>query len=95
VQHQTQLRSFVQSIVPDFATTDDVLQDASNLSKASAHTCQNLPILLAGGGFEHKGHVLHDRKDNTPLSNLYVRMLQQLGIEAVSFGASTGVLSEV
>jgi len=27
VQHQTQLRSFVQSIVPDFATADDVVQE--------------------------------------------------------------------
>ena len=68
---------------------------ASNLSNASAHTCENLPILLAGGGFAHKGHVLHDRKRNTPLSNLYVRMLQQIGVETSSFGASTGVLSDV
>ncbi|MEK0447244.1 MAG: hypothetical protein RLZZ399_2565 [Verrucomicrobiota bacterium] len=68
---------------------------ASNLSNASAHTCENLPIFLAGGGFRHQGHVLHDRKKNTPLSNLFVRMLQQLGIEQDRFGASTGTLSEI
>lgn len=69
--------------------------NASNLSNASAHTCQNLPIVLAGGGYRHQGHVLHDRENNQPLSNLYVRMLQQLDIDAQSFGASTGVMSEV
>ena len=69
--------------------------NASNLSNASAHTCQNLPILLAGGGYKHQGHVLHDRENNKPVSNLYVRMLQELGIETQSFGASTGVLSDV
>jgi hypothetical protein len=69
--------------------------NASNLGNASAHSCENLPILLAGGGFKHQGHVLKDRNDNMPLSNLYVRMLQQVGIEGDSFGSSTRVADEV
>jgi hypothetical protein len=68
---------------------------ASNLGNASAHTCDNLPVLLAGGGFRHAGHVAFDRKNNKPLSNLFVRMLQQMGLEIDRFGSSTGVLSEV
>jgi hypothetical protein len=67
----------------------------SNMGNASAHTCDNLPILLAGGGFKHAGHVAFDRKSNKPLSNLFVRMLQQMGIEMDRFGSSTGVISEV
>ncbi len=67
----------------------------SNMGNASAHTCDNLPILLAGGGFQHAGHVAFDRKNNKPLSNLFVRMLQQMGIEVDRFGTSTGTLSEV
>lgn len=69
--------------------------NASNLGNASAHTCENLPIILAGGGFKHQGHVLKDRKDNMPLSNLYVRMLQQIGVETDAFGSSTGVMGDV
>jgi hypothetical protein len=68
---------------------------ASNLGNSSSHDNNNLPILLAGGGFKHKGHLAFDRKNNTLLSNLYVRMLHHMGIEAKSFGASTGVISEV
>ncbi|MBI3822548.1 MAG: DUF1552 domain-containing protein [Planctomycetes bacterium] len=68
---------------------------ASNLGNASAHTCENLPILLAGGGFRHAGHVAYDRTNNTPLSNLFVRMLQQMGIEQRSFGASSGMITDV
>jgi hypothetical protein len=68
---------------------------ASNLGNSSSHDNNNLPILLAGGGFKHGGHVAHDRKNNTLLSNLFVRTMQQLGIEAKAFGASTGVVSEV
>lgn len=67
----------------------------SNLGNSSSHDNNNLPILLAGGGFKHRGHVAFDTKNNTLLSNLYVRLLHHMGIEAKSFGASTGVLSEV
>lgn len=72
-----------------------VVLNASNLGNASAHTCKNLPIFLAGGGFDHRGHVLHDRENNTPLANLFVRMLHQLGVEEDRFGESTGVIDEV
>ena len=72
-----------------------VVLNASNLGNASAHTCENLPVFLAGGGFKHQGHVRFDQQNNTPLSNLFVRMLQQLGCEEDSFGASTGSLSDV
>jgi hypothetical protein len=68
---------------------------ASNLGNSSSHDNTNLPILLAGGAFKHQGHVAYDRKNNTLLANLFVRMLQQMDIEAKSFGASTGVVSEV
>ena len=67
----------------------------STLGNASAHTSQNLPIIVAGGGFKHAGHVLYDRVKNRPLSNLYVRMLHQIGIEADKFGTSTGVVSDI
>ena len=37
----------------------------------------------------------YDTKNNQLLSNLYVRMLHHMGIEAKSFGASTGIISEI
>jgi hypothetical protein len=67
----------------------------SNLGDASAHSSDNLPTLLAGGGFRHAGHVGFDRKKNYPLSNLYLRMLRQMGVEADRFGSSTAVMSEI
>ncbi len=67
----------------------------SNLGNSSSHDNTNLPLLLAGGGLRHRGHLGFDRRNNTLLSNLYVRMMQQMGIEARTFGASTGVLNDV
>ena len=68
---------------------------ASNLGNSSSHDNNNLPILLAGGGFKHQGHVAFDRQNNKLVSNLFVRMMQQMDLEVNSFGASNGVLSEV
>lgn len=67
----------------------------SNLGDASAHSSSNLPVLLAGGGYKHQGHVAFDEKKNKPLCNLYVRMLQQMGVETDRFGSSDGVISEI
>ncbi len=61
----------------------------SNLGNASAHDWRNLPLLLAGGGFRHGGYLAHDAVNNTPLSNLFVAIAQQLGLELDSFGSST------
>ena len=43
--------------------------------------------------WNHSGYVAHKRDDNTPLSNLYVRMLQEMGIETDAFATSSSVLS--
>lgn len=67
----------------------------SNLGNSSSHDNHNLPIILAGGTFKHQGHVAFDRKNNTRMSNLFVRMLHHMNVEADRFGASTGVISEI
>jgi hypothetical protein len=65
----------------------------SNLGNASSHDPRNLPILLFGGGFGHGQHLAFDRDDNTPLSNLFVSMLQRFGLEIDAFGSSTGAVT--
>ena len=67
----------------------------SNLGDANTHDNSNLPILLAGGGFKHGAHLAFKRDDNTPLSNLFVSLLHRLGVEAETFGSSTGSLANL
>ena len=64
----------------------------SCLGNANSHSNQNLPLILAGGGFRHGQHLTFDAVNNTPLANLYVSMLQNLGVEADKFATSTGTL---
>ena len=69
-----------------------VLQ-GSNLGNAGRHDNRNLPILLAGGGFRHGQHLAFDRDDNRPLAELYVSMLQRLGVEADRFASGRRTLA--
>lgn len=64
----------------------------SNFGDANKHTTDNMPILFAGGDFRHGQHLAFDRTDNYPLPNLFVSILQQMGIEAERFASSTGTM---
>ena len=65
----------------------------SNLGNGNSHDTKNMPMVLAGGGFKHGQHLAFDPANNAPLCNLFVSMLQQLGLQVDSFASSTGTLS--
>lgn len=62
----------------------------SNLGNANTHVTTNLPTLFAGGGFKQGQHLAFDTERNYPLPNLFVSMLQRMGLEADRFASSTG-----
>jgi hypothetical protein len=62
----------------------------SNFGDANKHTTDNMPVLLAGGGFRHGQHLAFDRQRNYPLPNLFVSMLHRMGIDADKFASATG-----
>ena len=65
----------------------------SNLGDANTHVTTNLPVLLAGGGFRHGQHLAFDQANNYPLPNLFVSMMQRMGVQADRFASSTGTMS--
>jgi hypothetical protein len=64
----------------------------SCMGNANGHTNTNWPVLLAGGGFRHGRHLAFDRKRNAPLANLFVSMLQRLGLPVDRFSSGEGTL---
>lgn len=63
----------------------------SGMGYGGTHSNRDLPILVAGGGFQHRGHVDTSTNGNhMPLCNLYVTMMQRFGIERDEFNTSTG-----
>jgi len=96
-EHMKLLSSLFTELKTSHEGTDRLLDRTmilygSNLGNANTHVTTNLPVLFAGGGFKHGQHLLFDRERNYPLPNLFVSMLQRLGIEAGQFATSTGTM---
>jgi hypothetical protein len=66
---------------------------AAAMRDGNAHAPRDLPILLAGGagGTLPQGRLLASRA-NTPLCNLWLAMLQRMGVATERFGDSTAAL---
>lgn len=65
----------------------------SSMSDGNDHLLQNLPILLVGGGRGQLRGGRHFRyPETTPISNLFLTLLDKLGIAVEKFGDSTGKL---
>ncbi|MCC9644570.1 DUF1552 domain-containing protein [Rhodopirellula sp. JC740] len=64
----------------------------SNLGNASSHDTKNMPVVFAGGGFQHGQHLAFDRRNNYPLPNLFTSMLQRMGLEVDAFASATGTM---
>jgi len=68
----------------------------SAISDGNRHSHHDLPIILAGkGGGTIKTGFHHEVKKETPLSNLFVSMLDRTGASVTSFGDSTGRLTVI
>jgi hypothetical protein len=64
-----------------------------HMGDANIHNNTNLPVILAGGGFQHGQHLAFNDQFNTPLCNVFVSMLQKIGIESDRFASSEGTLT--
>jgi hypothetical protein len=74
-------------------TTDDRLRLA--MGDGNRHNHDDLPVVLAGGGGTLSPGRHLKLKDATPMTNLYVAMLERAGVKAERVGDSTGKLDDV
>ena len=68
----------------------------SAISDGDRHTHDDLPVLLAGragGGLTPGRHLVFPR--DTPLTNLYLTLLDRMGVHPESVGDSTGKLEHL
>ncbi|MDA7922939.1 DUF1552 domain-containing protein, partial [bacterium] len=64
-----------------------------HMGDANIHNNNNLPVILAGGGFNHGQHLAFNEHNNAPMCDIFVSMLQKMGIETDRFGSSKGTLT--
>lgn len=71
----------------------------TSISDSNAHSTENLPIVLVGGGAGQLKGGRHLRYPETPMANLHVTLLNKLGVRTERFGerflSSTGTLEGV
>ena len=61
---------------------------------STTHYPKNLPTLVAGGANMGLRHGNYWRKDDTPMSNLFLSILHSMEIEESSFASSSGTLHD-
>ena len=76
---------------------DTIVLLGTGMGDASRHSNRNLPTLVAGGNFSHKGHVATDSsKPGSPLlGDLYVTLMQRLGMEVDEFSNASRNMNEI
>jgi hypothetical protein len=68
----------------------------AGISDSNTHFHDDLPIAVIGGQAAGvKGGCYLRSPKGTPVSNLYVTVLQRMGVDAEKFGDSTGTISEI
>lgn len=98
--HTTAFANFLEDLRRTQISNDASLLDktmvlfGSGMGNASSHSNRDLPLILAGGGFNHGENKKYPKISGrqTPACNLYVSMLQRFGLEVDQFGTSTGAL---
>jgi hypothetical protein len=93
--HMELFGGFVQKL-KDTADGDGTLLDhclvvyGSGIADGDKHSHENLPVLLVGrgGGLSPGRHVVYP--EDTPMTNLYLTLLDRLGIREDAIGDSTG-----
>ena len=90
-----QFGSFLTRLKEAKVFNDTLVVLGSGMSDGSRHSNRNLPVLLAGGGIRHEGHLIcpAEGSKRVPLSNLLLSTLQWFGCERERFGKSTGTFS--
>ena len=68
----------------------------TGMGDSSRHANRNLPTLVAGGGLRHGQHVAADSggKQKFLLGDLYITLMQQLGVEQDSFSNASRNMNE-
>lgn len=100
----TQLAYFLEKLKSMKDTSGATVLDnsmvvyGSGLSDGNRHRHDDLPIILAGKGggtLETNRHVRLNANDRTPMANLFVSMMDKMGIQEAKFGDSTGKLTVI
>ena len=68
-----------------------LVMGGASLGEPNDHDNMNLPAIVAGGGLRGNRHIVEPK--HTPMSNLMLSLMHEMGVPVDSFGDSTGVIN--
>lgn len=105
IEHMRLLAGFLDQLKTKTDASGQPLLDSTivlfgtGMGDASRHENRNLPTLVAGGGFRHGQHIAVDPaaagRDALYLGDLYLTLMQRLGMEAAGFSNATRNLNHL
>ncbi|MFN7934022.1 MAG: DUF1552 domain-containing protein [Bryobacteraceae bacterium] len=101
--HMRQLAGFLRQLREKKDAHSRPLLDSTivlagtGMGDASRHSNRDLPTLVAGGGFQHGRHIAIDQRasDAPLLGDLYVTLMQRLGMEIGEFSNASRNLNHL
>ncbi|WP_459557486.1 DUF1552 domain-containing protein [Lacunimicrobium album] len=73
-----------------------VFGSGMNSGEGGDHSPKNLPLIVAGGhrlGLKHGQHIAFDEKTHPPMNNVFLTLMQKMGVEADRFSDSTSTIN--
>lgn len=70
-----------------------LVMGGASLGEPNDHDNMNLPAIVAGGGLRGNRHIVEPK--HTPMSNLMLSLMHEMGVPVDSFGDSTGVINSL
>ncbi len=98
IEQVAYLLTKLQSMKEGFGTVLDnsMIVIGSGIADGNAHAHHDLPVLLCGGGggtLKPGRHVRYEKE--TPMTNLYLSLLDRIGVKADRLGDSSGKLERI
>jgi hypothetical protein len=73
-----------------------VFGSGMNSGEGGDHSPKNLPLIVAGGhrlGLKHGQHIAFDEKTHPPMNNVFLTLMQKMGVETDRFSDSTSTIN--
>lgn len=87
--HSQQVSYLFSSLKKNNLFNETIVAYGCGIEDGNSHAHHNLPILIAGGGVSGGKHIM--AKKDTPLNNLWLGILDHMGVKETTLGDSTEV----
>jgi hypothetical protein len=93
----TAVAGFIANLKEKNLLNETIVLLVGSMGDASTHSNKKLPVILFGGGFNHKNKIdcIEGGELKTPLSAVYNSILKQMGLQTKNFAGVNQIVKEL